>query len=200
MKIEKTVLEGARVRLEPLDAAHTGPLSAAIRDGSLWEIPVTLVPHPDELGPFLADAEKRFVAGKELAFAIVDVQSDQVIGSTRFRNIDAQQSKVEIGFTFIAASWQRTYANTEAKYLMLHHAFEVWRVERVEFVTDVLNTKSRRAIERLGAKQIGVIKSHMIMRQGRVRDSAFYVVDKSNWPAVKRELVSKLRSRPNASS
>lgn len=156
MKVEKVVLAGKRVRLEPLSQVHLPGLAKAIEDGRLWEIPVTFVPPPQELEKFIDDAESAFVAGKELAFATLDAQSSQVLGSTRFRCIEAAHRRAEIGFTFLAASSQRTHVNTEAKYLMLSHAFEVWGCNRVELLTDERNTKSRNAIQRIGAREEGL--------------------------------------------
>ena len=153
MNVEKVELRGPRVLLEPLSEAHLPGLARAIDDGALWELPVTTVPHPRDLPAFLRDADAAQAAGTELVFATVDLASGAVVGSTRFRNIDAAHRRVEIGFTFVAASWQRTHVNSEAKYLMLRHAFERWRANRVELVTDALNAKSRIAIERLGARE-----------------------------------------------
>jgi N-acetyltransferase len=192
MTIEKTTLNGPRVRLEPLSKAHIPGLAAAIADGALWELPVTVVPHPKDLEHFIAFAESRFQDGKELAFATIDQASGTVVGSTRFRCIEVGHKRAEIGFTFIAKSWQRTYVNTEAKYLMLRHAFEQWKFNRIEFLTDVLNWKSREAITRLGAKEEGVLRSHMIMRDGRVRDSVAFSVLSGEWPVVKSDLQTKL--------
>lgn len=190
--IERVELRGQRVVLEPLSAEHLEGLSVAIRDGELWTIPVTLVPHPDDLLEFLKQAETRYVAHLERAFATVDLASGAVVGSTRFMAINRDHRRVEIGFTFLAQRWQRSYVNTEAKYLMLRHAFEEWECNRVEFITDVLNTQSRQAILRLGAKEEGVLRKHMIMRDGRVRDSVLYSVIRSEWPQVRSALEEKI--------
>jgi N-acetyltransferase len=192
MKIEKVVLEGKGVRLEPLAQSHLAGLARAIEDGALWQVPVTFVPHPNDLLEFLSYAESAFQAGRELAFATLDKPSNTVVGSTRFRCAEVAHKRVEIGFTFLAQSFQRTRVNTEAKLLMLAHAFEVWQVNRVELLTDVLNEKSRNAIARLGAQQEGVIRSHMVMRDGRVRDSVLFSIIKSEWPKLKSELERKL--------
>jgi RimJ/RimL family protein N-acetyltransferase len=190
--VERVELRGKRVALEPLGAHHLLGLAAAIEDGQLWRIPVTLVPRSDELDEFLRQAEERYAAQLERAFATVDLASGTIVGSTRFMAIHRHNRRVEIGFTFLAQRWQRSYVNTEAKYLMLRHAFEVWGCNRVELLTDVLNVKSRAAILRLGAKEEGVMRSHMIMRDGRVRDSALYSVIASEWPAVKSGLEAKI--------
>ena len=123
---------------------------------------------------------------------LVGLASGVVAGSTRFMAINRDHRRVEIGFTFLAQRWQRSYVNTEAKYLMLRHAFEEWECNRVEFITDVLNTKSREAILRLGAKEEGVLRKHMIMRDGRVRDSVLYSVIRSDWPHVRSALEAKI--------
>lgn len=192
MKVEKITLSGARVRLEPLGAAHLPALAVAIGDGALWQLPVTFVPPPEQLDGFLADAETAYAAGRELAFATIDIASGAVVGSTRFREIRSKHLRAEIGFTFIGQSWQRSHVNTEAKYLMLCHAFEHWGCNRVEFLTDFLNAKSRAAIARLGAQQEGVLRNHMVMREGRVRDSVIFSITGAEWPAVKRALEEKL--------
>jgi RimJ/RimL family protein N-acetyltransferase len=194
MKIEKIILEGENVRLEPLATHHLQGLAEAIDDGALWKIPVTVVPHPKGLGNFLVAAESAFLAQRELAFATIDKPSNRIAGSTRFRCIDIAHKRVEIGFTFLGRSWQRTHVNTEAKYLMLRHAFEVWQCNRVELLTDVLNTQSRDAIVRLGAKEEGIVRSHMVMRDGRIRDSVMFSIIKSEWSAVKAALEAKRRS------
>jgi RimJ/RimL family protein N-acetyltransferase len=190
--VERVELRGERIALEPLSARHLPGLAAAIEDGQLWRIPVTLVPRPDDLDDFLKQAEERYAAQQERAFATVDLASGTIVGSTRFMAINRHNRRVEIGFTFLAQRWQRSYVNTEAKYLMLRHAFEAWACNRVEFLTDVLNVKSRAAILRLGAKEEGVMRSHMIMRDERVRDSALYSVIAAEWPAVKSGLEAKL--------
>lgn len=186
--IDRVALHGVRVTLEPLCAGHLPALASAISDGNLWEIPVTSVPHPEDLPQFLRRAEERHDSQLERQFATVDKASGTVVGSTRFMNINRDHRRVEIGFTFIARSWQRTYVNTEAKYLMLRHAFEVWDCNRVEFLTDVLNAKSRAAILRLGATEEGVLRSHMIMRDGRKRDSVVHSIVSSEWPTIKSRL------------
>jgi RimJ/RimL family protein N-acetyltransferase len=186
--IERTALRGPRVSLEALNRTHLPGLAEAIRDGKLWNIPVTLVPHPDELETFFKQAEDRYALQLERQFATIDIASGSIVGSTRFMNINRMHRRVEIGFTFIARSWQRTYINTEAKYLMLRHAFEVWGCGRVEFITDVLNAASRNAILRLGAREEGIMRNHMIMRDGRRRDSVLHSVVESEWPTVKQRL------------
>jgi len=190
--LEKVALQGRRVRLEPLAPHHREGLERVVLDGELWKLPVTIVPHPDDLGSFLDAAEAAWAAGRELAFATFDRESGEIVGSTRFRCVESAHKRLEIGFTFIARSWQRTYVNTEAKYLMLRHAFEALHFNRVELLTDLLNDASRAAIARLGAQQEGVIRSQMVMRDGRIRDSVLFSILAPEWPAVKRGLEQKL--------
>ena len=157
-------------------------------------MPVTFVPPPQDLPQFLNHAESQYQAGKELAFATIDQASGTVVGSTRFRAIDVAHKRLEVGFTFIAQSWQRSHVNTEAKYLMFRHAFETWKFNRVELLTDVLNSKSRAAIARVGAKEEGVLRHHMVMRDGRIRDSVLFSVTASDWPQVRRALATRLEA------
>lgn len=192
MNIDKVTLTGRRVRLEPVAAHHLPGLAEAIHDGALWEIPLTFVPHPRDLPQFLLNADAAQAQGKELAFATIDVASSRVVGSTRFRCIEAAHRRVEIGFTFIAASWQRTHINTEAKQLMLQHAFEVWGCHRVELLTDERNHRSRNAIRRIGAREEGTLRHHMVMRDGFVRNSVIHGITSSEWPEVKAMLAARL--------
>jgi N-acetyltransferase len=191
----KVTLSGHGVRLEPLDAErHRAGLAAAVDDGELWSLPVTRVPRPEGLDAYIAAAEAGFAAGRELAFATVDAATGTVAGSTRFTSIEAAHRRVEIGFTFLAASYQGTRVNAEAKLLMLEHAFDTWGVNRVELLTDVLNERSRVAIVRIGARQEGVLRSHMLMPDGRVRDSALYSITRPEWPGVQAVLADRLRT------
>jgi len=192
MPFEPVVLEGDHVRLEPLSAEHNEGLCEAIRDGKLWELFVTFVPHPDAINDFLASAQNLYEAGDGLTFATIDKATGQVAGSTRFMKANLPFKRVEIGFTFLGASWQRSAINTEAKLLMLEHAFESLTLNRVELLTDYLNQRSRQAILRLGAKEEGVLRSHMVMPDGRVRDSVIFSILRHEWPGIKRNLQHRL--------
>lgn len=192
MRFESVTLEGTFVRLEPLSETHEQGLCEAISDGELWNVFVTLVPHPDSIDVFFENARKEHEAGDGLAFATIDRATNKIAGSTRFMKANHPNLRVEIGFTFLGKSWQRTSFNTEAKLLMLRHAFETLGMNRVEFLTDYLNEKSRRAILRLGAKEEGVVRNHMVMPNGRVRDSVLYSIIKNEWPGVKENLSVKL--------
>ncbi|KAF0811462.1 putative ribosomal N-acetyltransferase YdaF [Andreprevotia sp. IGB-42] len=188
MKLQPVTLEGPRVHLEPLQHAHAAGLAAAIRDGELWQITQTIVPHPDDLPAFFDQASAVQASGKELAFAIIDKATGEIAGSTRFRCYEPAHKRIEIGFSFLGRRWQRTYVNSEAKYLLLQHAFDVLGCNRVELLTDVLNTPSRNAIARLGAREEGVMRQHMVMRDGRVRDTVAYSIVKGEWAEVRARL------------
>lgn len=155
MQLDKIILEGDDVRLEPLAKHHCDQLIEAISDGELWNLFVTLVPKVEEVDVFLENAVAAHANGDGLAFATIDKASGRVVGSTRFMKANLPNKRIEIGFTFIAKSYQKTKINTEAKLLMLTHAFEIMHLNRVELITDYLNDSSRNAILRLGAKQEG---------------------------------------------
>jgi len=192
MAFEKITLEGQRVRLEPLTQAHAPGLSRAIADGELWKLFYTPIPRIDEVEGYINTALEQYRSGQGLPFATIDKATNTVIGSTRFMKADLPNRRVEIGASFLAKSFQRTHANTEAKLLMLNHAFETLELNRVEFITNYLNTASRNAILRLGAKEEGILRSH-ILRDGCVRDSVLFSIIKYEWPGVKQNLLLKLR-------
>ncbi|NNE66384.1 MAG: GNAT family N-acetyltransferase [Pyrinomonadaceae bacterium] len=188
MRFDPVILEGTDVRLEPLTRGHLPELCDAIRDGELWKLHVTSVPHPENIGKFFEQAEEVYTTGEGLPFATIEKVSGRVVGSTRFMHTDSFHNRTEIGYTFIGKSLQRTGINTEAKLLMLTHAFESLEMNRVEFLTDYFNSQSRKAIARLGAKQEGILRNHMIMRSGRIRDSVIFSIIRSEWPGVKEHL------------
>jgi RimJ/RimL family protein N-acetyltransferase len=192
MEISPLILEGQHVRLEPLSPAHEESLVAAAGDGELWNSTVTIVPSRANMATYIASALNAQAQGRELPFVIIRESSGQVVGSTRFFHIEPDHRRVEIGYTWLAKSAQRTAVNTEAKLLLLTHAFERLRCIRVEFVTDVLNQQSRTAILRLGAKQEGVLRNHMVMPGGRYRDSVCFSIIEAEWPEVKARLEAKL--------
>ncbi|MBI3248326.1 MAG: GNAT family N-acetyltransferase [Deltaproteobacteria bacterium] len=192
MKFSEVTLEGQFVRLEPLSTKHREELCAAVADGELWNLFVTLVPRPSQIDEFLRNACDDHERGEGLAFATTEINSNQVVGSTRFMKANLPNKRVEIGYTFLGKSWQKTRINTEAKYLMLEYAFESLGMNRVELLTDYLNSNSRRAILRLGAKEEGILRSHMVMPDGRIRDSVLYSIIRAEWPGVKQLLSAKL--------
>jgi RimJ/RimL family protein N-acetyltransferase len=197
MDISPVILEGQYVRLEPLSQAHEESLIAAANDGELWNSTVTIVPSRATMAHYIATALDAQAQGRELPFVIVRKSTGQVVGSTRFYRIEPEHRRVVIGYTWLAASAQRTGVNTEAKLLLLTHAFERLQCIRVEFTTDVLNEQSRTAILRLGAKQEGVLRNHMVMPNGRLRDSVCFSIIEAEWPEVKARLEAKLGHKTN---
>lgn len=192
MEISPVILEGHHVSLEPLLPAHEESLIAAAGDGELWNSTVTVVPSSANMAAYIASALEAQAKGLELPFVIIRKSSGKVVGTTRFYFIDCENRHVEIGYTWLAASAQRTAVNTEAKLLLLTHAFEGWRCIRVAFITDVLNQQSRTAILRLGARQEGILRNHMIMPGGRYRDSVCFSIIEAEWPGVRARLEAKL--------
>ena len=192
VKVSPIVIEGQHVRLEPLTHAHTGSLITAANDGEIWKSDVTIVPSADTINKYIEDALRGVEHGNELPFAIANKATGKVVGTTRFYEILPADRRVTIGYTWLARSAQRTPVNTETKLLLLHHAFDYWKCVRVEFITDVLNEQSRAAILRLGAKQEGILRSHMIMPSGRIRDSVFFSIIAEEWPEVRARLEAKL--------
>jgi RimJ/RimL family protein N-acetyltransferase len=183
-------LEGSVVRLEPIRPDHAELFWNVAKD-SVDEIFQWIPYRMKSQEDFQQVVEKAFAEqerGESVVFATVESSSGRVIGSTRFMNIDRVNRRVEIGSTWIAPAWQRTAVNTEAKYLMLHHAFEVWKCIRVELKTDALNQKSRNAILRIGAKEEGTLRRHVITWTGRVRDSVYFSILDNEWPEAKAKL------------
>ncbi len=193
MEISPITLEGIHVRLEPLAPAHRDALLLAAADGELWKSKVTIVPSsPESMGTYIEEALSGQAQGHFLPFIIIRRSTGKIVGTTRYRAIERTHRRLEIGSTWLSASAQRTPINTEAKFLLLRHAFESLRCVRVEFITDVLNEQSRQAILRLGAKQEGILRFHMVMPDGRHRDSACYSIIKPEWTEVKAGLEAKL--------
>ena len=186
------------MRLEPLTAAHIEPLFAAANDPELWRWTLTQIASVDDLRDYVNTALDGQRAGTTLPFVTIDASTGELIGSTRFGNIDVSNRRVEIGWTWLRRDRQRTACNTEAKYLMLTHAFEVLGCIRVELKTDALNEKSRAAILRIGAVQEGILRAHMITASGRIRDSVLYSILDREWPAVRAKLEGRLRGAQGA--
>jgi N-acetyltransferase len=195
--ITPVILEGSAVCLEPLRRDHVELFWEAgkesLEDTFRW-IPYSMRT-PEDFQRFVAKAFAEQESGESVVFATLERGSGRVIGSTRFMNIDRTNRRVEIGSTWIAPAWQRTAINTEAKYLMLRHAFEVWKCVRVELKTDALNDRSRKAILRLGAREEGTLRKHLITWTGRVRDTVYFSILDTEWPEVKARLESKLVGR-----
>jgi RimJ/RimL family protein N-acetyltransferase len=187
-------LEGSVVRLEPLRREHAelfwSAAHDALEDIFRW-IPYRMQTR-DDFEQLVEKAHAEQQRGESVVFATVERTSARVIGSTRFMNIDRDNRRVEIGSTWIAPAWQRTAVNTEAKYLMLRHAFEEWKCMRVELKTDAVNQKSRNAILRLGAKEEGTLRKHLVTWTGRIRDTVYFSILDTEWPEVKANLEARL--------
>jgi len=181
-------LEGNGVRLEPLTDTHESDLIAAASDGRLWELWFTSVPTPEQTSTYIANALDGQREGHMLPWAIRELTTGSIVGTTRYHDIVAAIDRVEIGWTWYAKSWQRSHVNTTCKLLLFTHAFESLGCKVVGLRTDNFNFASQRAIERLGARKDGVLRHHYARRDGSVRDSVMYSVIASEWPDVKRHL------------
>jgi RimJ/RimL family protein N-acetyltransferase len=186
------VLEGRHARLEPLRSEHASALAEAVQDGELWKLWYTFIPRPEDMA---AEVERRLAlraAGSMLPFAVIEPASGEPVGMTTYMNIDPVNRRVEIGSTWYRSRVQRTPLNTESKRMLLAHAFEALDCIAVEFRTHFFNHQSRRAIERLGAKQDGVLRNHIHMPDGSLRDTCVYSIIATEWPAVRAHLDFKL--------
>ena len=195
MDIKPVVLRGRYVQLVPLTPDHAQALWAAGSDPNLWTYTTVKPAALEEMKAYVASALRDMAAGSALPFATCDSQTGEVIGSTRFMSMEPKHKRVEIGSTFVTPARQRTPVNTEAKYLMFRHAFEVWGVNRVELKTGSLNVKSRTAMTRLGLTEEGILRRHIINDDGFVRDTVYFSVIAEEWPEIKRGLEEKL-ARP----
>ena len=193
MVIAPVTLEGTHVRLEPLSPQHVTPLTDVGVDPEIWRWMTVQVRDRNGMQRYVDEALEAQRNGVAVPFATVERSGNRVVGTTRFGNIDRSNRRAEIGWTWINPKWQRSPINTEAKLLMLRHAFEVWGCIRVEFKTDALNDKSRAALLRIGAKDEGMLRKHMIADTGRFRDSVYYSVLDTEWPDVKANLEQKLQ-------
>jgi RimJ/RimL family protein N-acetyltransferase len=194
MKIEPVILEGVSVKLAPLELEHLDELYEAASDESLWFWTTNTVKNKADLQRYIETALDEQAKKSSLPFVTIDKSSGKIVGSTRFGNIDVKNRRAEIGWTWINSKWQRTAINTEAKLLMLTHAFEIWRCVRVELKTDALNNKSRNAILRLGATEEGTLRRHMLTETGRFRDTVYFSIIDSEWEAAKAGLEAKLEN------
>jgi len=192
MRIEPVTLEGKHVRLEPLSLTHHAELCEVGLDEELWRWIPQNVRTADDMRAYIEEALRSQAQGTALPFATLDQASGRAIGSTRFGNIDRVNRHVEIGWTWLALAWQRTAANTAAKFLMLRHAFDTRKCLRVEFKTDSLNQRSRAALLRIGAKEEGIFRNHVITWTGRIRHSVYFSIIDSEWPQVKASLEARL--------
>ncbi|MEI2418170.1 GNAT family protein [Orrella sp. JC864] len=185
-------LAGHGVRLVPLEPAHAPALETAAADGKLWQLRVTSVPEPGQAGAYIEAALAGAREGHMLPFAVLEEGSGRIIGSTRYHDIVAPVARLEIGYTWYAASWQRSHVNTACKLLLLTHAFESLGAGVVGWRTDNYNFASQRAIERLGARRDGVLRHHALRRDGTVRDTVMYSLLAGEWPEVRAHLAHQL--------
>jgi len=192
-------LEGYGVRLEPLESRHERELAAAAADGALWELWFTMVPAPGETRTYIETALTGQREGRMLPWAVRDVETGAIVGSTRYHDIVPAIDRVEIGYTWYAKRWQRSHVNTSCKLLLLAHAFDDLGCAVVGLRTDNFNFASQRAIEALGAKKDGVIRHHQARRDGTARDSVMYSILANEWRDVRRHLELRLRRHEPAS-
>jgi RimJ/RimL family protein N-acetyltransferase len=192
MQLAAITLEGKHVRLEPMRVGHIAALNKAAADPRIWEFTSAVARTPAEMQKYVDTALDWQQAGTAVPFATMTRDTHEVIGSTRFANIDVTNRRAEIGWTWLHPKWWRTAINTEAKYLMLRHAFETWNCIRVELKTGTKNVRSRDAILRLGAKEEGVLRRHIIQPDGSYRDTVYFSILDDEWPDVKQKLETLL--------
>ncbi|SOD42479.1 GNAT family N-acetyltransferase [Nitrosovibrio sp. Nv4] len=189
--LEPIELKGKIVTLDPLDISHIEPLKAAVMDGEFWKLWFANVPSPAQMESYVINAVENARKGN-IAFAVRQNNTNRVVGTTRFYNVDETNRRAMLGYTWYAKSACKTGVNTESKLLLLEHVFEQKKAIAVEFRTHYFNQASRTAIERLGAKQDGILRNHQIMRDGSIRDTVIYSILQHEWPSVKNNLVCKL--------
>ena len=190
--VEPVTLEGRHVRIEPLAREHEDAVRAAAADGELWRLWYTSVPAPDKTAEWIDAALDVRTRLGGMPFVVRETSTGDVVGATRYFNVDAANRRLEIGHTWYAKRVQRTAVNTECKLLLLTHAFEALGCIAVEFRTSSFNFRSREAIARLGAKQDGILRSHQILADGTLRDTVVFSIIAPEWPAVKRHLAFRL--------
>lgn len=193
IQLQPITLEAEGLRLEPLTLEHAAALALAATDGKLWELWFTSVPEPEQTSEYIAAALAGQAAGHMLPWAVRELTSNTIIGTTRYHDIVAPIDRVEIGYTWYGQSWQRSHVNTTCKLLLLRHAFETLGCRVVGLRTDNFNFTSQRAIEALGAKKDGVLRHHTIRRDGSVRDTVLYSILAHEWPDVRHHLEARLR-------
>ena len=188
MNIHPVTLEGHRVRLIPMSLDHVGALWLAGNDPELWRVTTSKIESREDMRLYVETALTEQERGVSLPFSTVEKVSGAIVGSTRYGNISPEHKRVEIGWTWVTFAWQRTYVNTEAKLLMFTHAFEELGCNRVELKTNALNTRSRRAMLRLGLIEEGTLRRHMVNPDGSTRDTVYYSVVTEEWPGMKARL------------
>lgn len=192
IKLAPIILEGHGIRLEPLTLDHEADLSAAAADGELWNLWFTSVPKPEETKTYIETALTGYQAGHMLPWAVRELTTGKIAGSTRYHDVVANIDRVEIGYTWYAKSWQKSHVNTVCKLLLLAHAFDTLGCKVVGLRTDNFNFNSQKAIEGLGAKKDGVLRHHAMRRDGSVRDSVMYSILVTEWVGVKQHLKFRL--------
>ena len=191
--IEKSLIEGKYVVLEPLTLEHVPSLIEAVKDGEHWKLWFANVPNPDTMHQYVNDAIKQMLLGN-IAYAVRVKATNQIVGTTRFYNVDEPNRRALIGYTWYSNAVRGTKVNTECKYLLIKQLFEKYSAIAVEFRTHLHNTASRRAIERIGAQQDGILRNHIILNSGTVRDTVVYSIIDTEWPDTKQGLLNKLSS------
>lgn len=187
--LEPCVLTLGKVQLEPLGKEHVSALQAAAQDGELWKLRVTSVPEPEQTAAYVETALQGQAEGHMLPFVVRHLDSKRIVGCTRYHDIIDNVARLEIGYTWYAASWQRSLVNASCKLLLLSHAFDTLKANVVGWRTDNFNFASQRAIERLGAKRDGVLRGHARRRDGTIRDTVMYSVTAGEWPEIKAHLL-----------
>lgn len=195
-RIEPVTLQGDHVRLEPMTLAHVPALAEVATDPSIWRWMFVSLETPEDVRCYVEAALAQAATGAELPFATVEQATGRAIGSTRYMAIALEHRRLEIGWTWIAPAWQRTAVNSEAKLLMLEHAFDRLGCRRVEFKTDARNERSRTALAGIGATFEGIFRKHMVLRDGSPRDSAWFSIVDDEWPAVRDGLRARLARQP----
>lgn len=191
MWIKKNLIEGQYVALEPLTAEHVPALIEAVKDGEHWKLWFANVPSPEKMQKYVSDAIAQMFLG-DIAYAVRAKSTNQIVGTTRYYGVDGLNRRALIGYTWYSNAARGTLVNTECKYLLLKQLFDRFEAIAVEFRTHIGNTVSRRAIERLGANQDGILRNHQILKDGSVRDTVVYSIIDSEWPEIKQKLLKKL--------
>jgi RimJ/RimL family protein N-acetyltransferase len=186
--INKLKLEGKKIRLIPINKSHKAQLLNAAKDGKLWELWHTSVPSEDNIDSYIDNTLKNMKSGTDYPFVVIDKNTNAIIGSTRYYNIQSNHRRLEIGFTWYASKYQRSGVNTECKYLLLKYAFENLNCIAVQFMTNWYNLRSRTAIARLGAKQDGILRNHRINPDGSYRDTVVFSITEKEWSGVEKSL------------
>jgi len=198
MKLSKRILSGQVVELIPLDPSHIGQLIEAVNDGEHWRLWYANVPRPEQMAQYVKNAMEDMALGN-IAYAVYCKKNNQIVGTTRFYNVDSANRRAMLGYTWYSASACRSAINSETKLLMLQFLFEEHKAIAVEFRTHFFNRASRAAIEHLGAKQDGILRNHQILADGSIRDTVIYSIIASEWPAVKNNLKVRIASKQSDS-